>query len=273
LSIDPSDDCTFWFTGEYVAGVGSPSGSTPNWRTRIGSFRFPTCGTPTVPSLSVADASVSEGNVGNTTVAIPITLSAPAATDVTVNFSTRDGTAIGGSDYASTTGSVTVPSGATAATAQITIHGDTTPEANESFIVDFSGAVGATLVDSDAVATIIDDDIAPVSPTIRIDNRAIKEGNDGTRVAAIRVRLSAPSASPVRFSFATNAISATAGSDYQAIRAVRTFAPGQTALTVAVVIVGDRTVEANETFAVDLSRPQGATFARRRAVVTVVNDD
>jgi PKD repeat protein len=38
--VDPSDDCTFWFTGEYQAND-TPLG---DWRTRIGSFRFPSCG-------------------------------------------------------------------------------------------------------------------------------------------------------------------------------------------------------------------------------------
>jgi hypothetical protein len=45
LTIDPVDDCTFWYTNEYY-----PSGSTSfNWRTRIGNFKFPGCsiGTPT----------------------------------------------------------------------------------------------------------------------------------------------------------------------------------------------------------------------------------
>src|SRR5512141_2143962 len=40
LSVDPTDDCTFWYTNEYV----QTSGASP-WRTRIGSFRVSTCGT------------------------------------------------------------------------------------------------------------------------------------------------------------------------------------------------------------------------------------
>ncbi|MEO5951091.1 MAG: hypothetical protein ABIQ44_01365, partial [Chloroflexia bacterium] len=45
LSIDPADDCTFWFTTEYFAQTGPR-----NWRTRIGSFKFPGCtGTPSTP--------------------------------------------------------------------------------------------------------------------------------------------------------------------------------------------------------------------------------
>ena len=39
LTVDPVDDCTFWFTSEYYATT-----TSFNWRTRIGSFRFPTCG-------------------------------------------------------------------------------------------------------------------------------------------------------------------------------------------------------------------------------------
>jgi hypothetical protein len=38
LSIDPADDCTFWYTTEYIANNG-----TFNWRTRIGSFKLGTC--------------------------------------------------------------------------------------------------------------------------------------------------------------------------------------------------------------------------------------
>lgn len=41
MEIDPVDDCTFWFTSEYL----TTTGGAP-WRTRIASFRFPSCGSP-----------------------------------------------------------------------------------------------------------------------------------------------------------------------------------------------------------------------------------
>ena len=41
LVLDPSDDCTFWYTNEYIAGPNSEEWG--NWSTRIGSFKFPTC--------------------------------------------------------------------------------------------------------------------------------------------------------------------------------------------------------------------------------------
>ncbi len=38
VSIDPADDCTFWYTNEYIKTTGSF-----NWSTRITSFKFPGC--------------------------------------------------------------------------------------------------------------------------------------------------------------------------------------------------------------------------------------
>ncbi len=40
MSVDPLDDCTFWYTQEYYANSSSSAG----WQTRIGSFKFPGCG-------------------------------------------------------------------------------------------------------------------------------------------------------------------------------------------------------------------------------------
>ncbi|HMA18028.1 MAG TPA: carboxypeptidase-like regulatory domain-containing protein, partial [Thermoanaerobaculia bacterium] len=47
LAVDPVDECTFWYTTEYTAPLAGCTGSSPRcWRTRIGSFRFPSCTTP-----------------------------------------------------------------------------------------------------------------------------------------------------------------------------------------------------------------------------------
>jgi hypothetical protein len=47
LSVDPSDDCTFWYTNQYY-----PASSVHNWSTRIAAFRFPGCGTPPGPDTT-----------------------------------------------------------------------------------------------------------------------------------------------------------------------------------------------------------------------------
>jgi len=45
MSVDPSDDCTFWYTNEYI-----PSDGAFNWSTRIGSFKFASCGGNPTPT-------------------------------------------------------------------------------------------------------------------------------------------------------------------------------------------------------------------------------
>ena len=47
LQVDPSDDCTFWTTNQYYN-----VSSSFNWRTRIGSFKFPTCTAPPQGTLT-----------------------------------------------------------------------------------------------------------------------------------------------------------------------------------------------------------------------------
>ncbi|MFQ5914786.1 MAG: hypothetical protein ACE5JS_16590 [Nitrospinota bacterium] len=44
MMVDPVDDCTFWYTQEYIETTG-----IANWQTRIASFKFPSCGAPPPP--------------------------------------------------------------------------------------------------------------------------------------------------------------------------------------------------------------------------------
>ncbi|MBP8296760.1 MAG: DUF11 domain-containing protein, partial [Burkholderiales bacterium] len=43
MSVDPADDCTFWYTNQYYGTPADGSATPPLWRTHIGSFRFPAC--------------------------------------------------------------------------------------------------------------------------------------------------------------------------------------------------------------------------------------
>ncbi len=68
MSVDPVDDCTFWYTNEYLNTVRSF-----NWKTRIASFRFPGCDSSPDFTLSAAPASESVVAGGSTTYAITVT--------------------------------------------------------------------------------------------------------------------------------------------------------------------------------------------------------
>src|SRR5436309_2652195 len=84
MSIDPSDDCTFWYTTEYI-----PANGTFNWHTRIGSFKFPSCGAAATNDFSIsaspATVTVTTGNSGTST--ISTALVSGAAETVTLSVS------------------------------------------------------------------------------------------------------------------------------------------------------------------------------------------
>jgi uncharacterized repeat protein (TIGR02543 family) len=59
ISIDPTDDCTFWYTTEYIPTTGN------NWSTRIASFNFPTCSEST-GSFTLTASSSGQGTIAST---------------------------------------------------------------------------------------------------------------------------------------------------------------------------------------------------------------
>ena len=111
------------------------------------------------------------------------------------------------------------------------------------------------------------------TPAISIADRSIAEGNAGTTNAVVTLTLSAPSTSSVTVNYATAAGTATAGTDYTTTSGTATFAPGSTSTTITVPVLGDTTVEPNETVLVNLTAPVNATIADAQAVVTITNDD
>jgi hypothetical protein len=86
--------------------------------------------------------------------------------------------------------------------------------------------------------------------------------------------LSQASGSTVTVRYATANGSATAGQDYTAASGTLTFTAGQTSKQVNVTVLGDRTIEADETLTLTLSAPTGAVLgAGTTATMTIANDD
>jgi hypothetical protein len=113
---------------------------------------------PPPPTLSIADASVREGDKGTTRLNLSVTLSRSTTDTVTVKYATADGTAQKTSDYSATSGTLTFQPGQTSRTISVSIKGDRKREPNETFTVQLSNAIGATIADGIATATILHDD-------------------------------------------------------------------------------------------------------------------
>jgi len=233
---------------------------------------FQVTGGAPVPTLSINDVSVTEGNAGTATATFTVTLSAAASSAVTVNYATADGTATAGTDYVAGSGTVTFAAGQLTKTVAVTVNGDATVEPNETFLVNLASPTGATIADAQGQGTITNDDVAPL-PTLSVGDVSVTEGNAGTATATFTVTLSAAASTAVTVNYATADGTAAAGSDYVAGSGTLTFAAGQTAKTVLVSINGDAAVEPDETFVVNLSGAASATIADAQGQGTIVNDD
>ncbi len=223
-----------------------------------------------LPTLSVSDVAVSEGNAGTASLTFTVTLSSASTSIVTVAYATADDTATAGSDYLAATGTLTFAPGKTAKTVDVTVNGDTTFEPDEAFDLTLSNPANATLASATAAGTITNDDS---TPAIAVTGFAAAEGNSSTTTADFTVTLSAASSLPVTVDFATAAGSATAGSDYQAATGTLTFAPGERSKLVAVTIIGDTADESNETITLNLSNPVNVILLTDAAIETILDDD
>lgn len=229
------------------------------------------------PSLSLLDGTVTEGSAGNVSTAVTLSLSAASGRDVTVSISTSNGTATGGADYATQSGTVvTIPAGSTTADVSATVFGDLIDEADETFTLNLANPTNAVVTDGTGVITILDDDSGP---TLGIGDATQFEGSPppGTDTAfTFTITLSAASEQSITVSYATADATATAGAtdDYDAVSGVVTFSPGQTTRTVTVNVNRDLHAEPAEAFLVGLSSPTNAVLAAdTTGVGTITNDD
>jgi hypothetical protein len=106
----------------------------------------------------ISDLSVTEGHTGSASATFTVTLSAASRQQVTVNYATANGTATtAGGDYSAALGTLTFASGVLTQSITISVV-DTTVEPNETFFVNLSGPVNATIAGAQGQGTILNDD-------------------------------------------------------------------------------------------------------------------
>jgi Calx-beta domain len=169
-------------------------------------------------SISINDVAVSEGNTGTTNAVFTVSLSSPSSHIIAVNFSTADSTAVAGSDYVTNSGTLIFNPGEITKTITVLINGDSLTEGDETFFVNLSNPMNATIADGQGQITIIDNDFA--LPAISINDATVSEGNTGTTNAVFTVSLSSPSSQTVTASYSTTDGNAIAGRDYVAAAGV-----------------------------------------------------
>jgi hypothetical protein len=268
FAVTVNGDTTVEPNETFTVNLSTPSGATIADGQGVGTIT----NDDSLPQLSINNVSVSEGNSGTKLASFTVTRSGATTSSVSVTYATANGTATAGSDYVALGGSVTFPAGSTSQTLNVTVNGDTTVEPNEIFLVNLSSPSGATILDGQSVGTITNDDSAAL-PTLSISDVSVTEGNSGTKTATFTATLSAAATSTVTVGYSTANGTATAGIDYASQSGTLTFSAGQTTKAIAVVVNGDKSVEPNETFMVNLSGASGATILDAQGVGTISNDD
>ncbi len=228
-------------------------------------------------SVSVSPSSVLEN--GTTNLVYTFSRTGSLTNPLTVYFNIA-GTAIFGGDYTQTgatsfdgtKGSITFAANSATKTLVIDPSGDSTIEADETVAIILNGNANYAIATTDIGTGIIRNDDGVLS-SLSINDVSITEGNSGSKNATFTVTLAGTSTGPTTVTYATVNGTATAGSDYTATTGTLSFATGETTKTINVPIIGDTTVEGNETFLVNLTNPTNAILSDSQGSGTITNDD
>jgi hypothetical protein len=124
----------------------------------FGSVRF-NSSVAVEPRVSVAGATALKGNVGTSDATVTLSLCLPSPGAVSVDFHTANGTAVSGTDYRSSSGTVTFQPGTTSATITIPIRGDRFARGDKAFQVLLKNSQGAPIADGAGTIVILDPNV------------------------------------------------------------------------------------------------------------------
>ncbi len=268
VSVTLNGDTTFEANETFLVNLSTPTNATISDNQGIGTIT----NDDAPPAFSINDVQVAEGNSGTTIATFTVTKTGATELPATVQVQTADGSATAGADYvALPLTTLTFAAADLTRIVSVTLNGDTTFEANETFLVNLSTPTNATISDNQGIGTITNDD---VPPAFSINDVQVAEGNSGTTIATFIVTKTGATELPASVQVQTANGTAGAGTDYIALSPTTlNFAAGDTTRTVSVTINGDTLVEADETFFVNLTNASNATIADNQGVGTILNDD
>lgn len=228
----------------------------------------------TAPALSATDITVDpEGDSSDVTPAtFTLRLDRGHYLPVTVRYRTADRTATAGADYRPASGTVTFAPCQTEATVTADVVGDLVDEPDETFALELDVEGDRATGDTEAVATIIDDD-DPVA--LALGEAEVTEGDLGDRpVGEVPVTLDAASGKTVEVCARRSGGSALADADHVSFTEIcTTVPPGSTAGALDVTVIGDDVDEPDETVDLEVVRLEGGVLADGAGGVTILDDD
>jgi serralysin len=163
LTIDPTADTTIESNETVALTLATGTGYTVGTTTAV-------TGTITnddLPSINLSPngQTVVEGLTSPQNLSYTVSLSGSSTQTITVQYSTANGTALAGSDYTTTTGTLTFTPGVTSQTISIPILNDSVNEANETFTLKLTSPTNAILGGTATVTTTITDTLSASTTT------------------------------------------------------------------------------------------------------------
>ena len=214
ISVDPSDDCTFWFTNQYI-----PSNGSFNWKTRIGSFKFSSCGGSVTNDFSISanptSLSIAQGSSGTSTISTAVTSGTAGTVNLTASVSPSGPTAslnptsvtAGNSSTLTVSVGSTVPTGnytvtvtgvegsathstSVAVTVTAPVTNDFSISANPTSLSITQGGSGtstiSTAVTSGTAGTVnLTASVSPSGPTASLNPTSVTAGNSSTLTVSV----------------------------------------------------------------------------------------
>ncbi len=222
--------------------------------------------------LSIADASMTEGNAGQSHLIIDVNLDKASCYITTADYATSNVTANEPDDYVQTNGTLTIPAGETQATITVPVNGDINFENNETLTINLANlSEFVALGDDSAFGTLINDD----TPVLFISNSTIAEGPAGETENLIFTLTLEGATDEVSLDYTTvDGGATTVDNDYMTASGTLVIPAGNTSAQIAVVVNGDDTEEPTEAFQLQLSNLSGSARLDTFLVTgSIINDD
>ncbi len=204
---------------------------------------------------------------------VPVWLTTPAASLVTVDYALVGASAVLGADAAPGSGQLRFVAGQTVQNLVLPITDDVVPEPDEIFNIQLNNPSGASLIDANGTVRISRNDMtATARPTVSIETFAAGEG-DG--FAEVVVQIDRPVS--VRGTVTATTADGTASrfSDYTFVSSVLSFDGGDTVRVLRIPYTQDTASEGTETLRMSLSSPTNLVLSASAASATgtIVDDD
>lgn len=230
------------------------------------------------------DDSLVEVQIQSTTVtepdgmgAIVLQASAPGSgnsltNDLIVSYTVTSGSAIEGTDFSLSSGTVTIPSGSNEAPLWFSVTNDLDVEGAEGFTVEITSVSYGTIATGTASVSITDDDV-PIEVQVQSGSASEADGTGTVNFQASSPESSDPLNTDLIVTYTVTSGSATEGVDFFLSGGSMTIPAGSNEASVPFSITNDTDTEGGESFTVEITSVSYGTIANGTATVSITDDD